>query len=865
MGITPMMSQYRAVKEKYSDCMVLFRLGDFYEMFFEDAVEGSKILGIALTARNKGDGMKAPMCGVPFHAVDGYIAKLTRAGRKVALCDQMTAPDGKGIVEREVIRVVTPGTTFDDSILDKKSNNFVACLVQNFDGYGFAYSDVTTGEFFVTQLRSLSEVETEIQRLYVTEIIMDETLIQNEDMKEIFRKFKWLSYFPFSIYSEPEKVLIDNFGGKFSVIFGLEGKKSAIQASAVLYEYLRETQKTDLKHIDSIRLYSNSEFMDLSDSTFRNLEIFYTLGGSRDGSLCSVLDKTETSMGGRTLRKWMIHPLKSVDQINRRLDSVKALLESSIAVINLRALLSQIFDIERLLARLSLGTGNARDLVALKASLKIVPDIKKLVEGVNGEIFREVIDGLVDVSGLVELIETVIKDEAPISVREGGMIRDGYNAELDDLRKINTDGKSYIAEMQKREIERTGISSLKIKYNKVFGYYIEISNSNLKNVPEDYMRKQTLVNAERFITPELKEYEEKVLTSIDKICELEYELFYAVRMKVVERVLDIKKIANAIGILDATSSFAEVALKNNYCRPEFGDDAGVVEIRDGRHPVLEVLSLSKDFVPNDCVIDPEKNVMNLITGPNMGGKSVYIKQVALIVYLAHLGCFVPASKCRLGLVDQIFTRVGASDNLTKGESTFMIEMIEASNILHNATNRSLVILDEIGRGTSTYDGLSIAWAIVEYLHDKIGAKTLFASHYHELIGLCDKLPRAKNFSVAVSEKPAKHEHEKSDIIFLYKIVEGGTSKSYGIEVAKLAGLPKEVVMKARGVLEKLEKKIIENGERVNVNQTEIFAIKSPEAEREHKVITELKDVDPNNLTPLDALKKLHELKEKGLI
>ncbi len=878
MGITPMMSQYRAVKEKYSDCMVLFRLGDFYEMFFEDAVEGSKILGIALTARNKGDGMKAPMCGVPFHAVDGYIAKLTRAGRKVALCDQMTEPDGRGIVEREVVRVVTPGTTFDDNILDKKSNNYVACLVQNFDGYGFAYSDVTTGEFFVTQFAGLTPVEAEIQRLHITEIIMDESLIDNEDVRAIFAKFKWLSYFPFAIYSEPEKILADNFGIKFSGIFGLEEKKAAIQASAVLYEYLRETQKTDLKHIDGIRWYMNSDFMDLSDSTFRNLEIFYTLNGSREGSLCSVIDKTETSMGGRMLRKWMIHPLKSINEINKRLEAVAFLSGASSLLMDLRALLSGIFDIERLLARLSIGTGNARDLVALKASLKIIPEIKKLVNEMKGEFFKDISNGLIDVSDLVLLIEKAIKEESPISVREGGMICDGYNPELDDLRKINTDGKSYISEMQKREIERTGISNLKIKYNKVFGYYIEISNSNLKNVPDDYMRKQTLVNAERFITPELKEYEEKVLHSMDRICELEYELFYAVRMKVVEKVLDIKKIAGAIGMLDAINSFAEVALRNNYCKPEFGDDAGVIEIRNGRHPVLEVLSLSRDFVPNDCVIDPTKNILNLITGPNMGGKSVYIKQVALIVYLAHLGCFVPASECKLGLVDQIFTRVGASDNLTKGESTFMIEMIEASNILHNATNRSLVILDEIGRGTSTYDGLSIAWAIVEYLHDKIGAKTLFASHYHELIGLCDKLPRAKNFSVAVSEKPAKHEHEKSDIVFLYKVIEGGTSKSYGIEVAKLAGLPKEVVMKARGVLEKLEKKIIENGERVSENQIDIFStttqsnvaledakVDREHVEREHKVLSELRDLDPDNLTPLDALKKIHELKEKGLI
>ena len=874
--LTPMMTQYRAVKEKYSDCMVFFRLGDFYEMFFEDAVEGSKILGITLTARNKGGGVKTPMCGVPYHAVDNYIAKLTRAGKKVAICDQTTEPDGKGIVERDVVRVITPGTTFDDTILDGKSNNYVACLVQSYDGYGFAYSDVTTGVFSVTEFADLSEVASELARVRPSEIIMSVTLLENEQVNGVLRRFAEGVCFPFEIFKEPGTVLMENFGIKAVSVFGLEGKEGALLASASLYEYLKETQKTDLKHIEGMKFYMNSDFIPLGESTIRNLDIFGV-----KGSLVEVIDRTKTAMGGRKLKNWMMHPLRSRDAILARLGAVSEFLESPVVLRDVREVMGGILDIERILSRLSLGTGNARDLVALKESLKKIPELREGVKKFKSEFLKVVTEDLLDMSKLVDLIEKAIKDEVPAIVRDGGMIRDGYNAELDELRSINTEGKGFIADMQKREIERTGISSLKIKYNKVFGYYIEISNANLANAPEDYMRKQTLVNAERFITPELKEYEEKVLNSIDRICELEYELFYGVRMKVVEHIVEIKRIAGAVGRLDVIGGFSELAMAGNYCRPEILEDgasgggAGVLEIRGGRHPVLENMSLAREFVPNDCVIDPAQNVLSLITGPNMGGKSVYIKQVALIVYLAHIGSYVPAASCRLGLVDQIFTRVGASDNLVAGESTFMVEMIEAATILHNATERSLIILDEIGRGTSTYDGVSIAWAICEYIHDKLGAKTLFATHYHELIGLVNRLSRAKNFSVAVSEKPAKNVDGKSDLVFLYRIVKGGTSKSYGIEVAKLAGLPQEVVMKARGVLEKLEADVIEAGGQISEDQIDMFdggrkesggSGDAAEAGREHKALRdELGAIDPDSLTPLDALKKFHELKEKGLI
>jgi len=848
--ITPMMAQYKAVKEKYKDCMVLFRLGDFYEMFFEDAVNGSKILGIALTARNKGDGLKAPMCGVPYHAASSYIAKLTRAGKKVAVCDQMTEPDGRSLVEREVVRVITPGTTLDDNILDKKSNNYVAALAQSYDGYGFAYCDVTTGEFFVTGFNGLDEVFAEVLRIGPAEIIMTESLLNGEAVKNVLRCMSGVAAFSFELIRDPIGILTDNFGIKALAVFGLEDKKNCVLAGATLYEYLKETQKADLKHIESIKFYSTSDFMVLSPSTIKNLEIF--------PGLFSVIDKTKTAMGGRKLKKWMINPLREKDGIIERLDAISSLLARPAELKSLREILGEILDIERILSRLAIGTGNARDLVAMKASLKIIPRVKEILNEFSAVgVLGDSVNGLVDMSGLVGAIESAIKDEPLALVREGGMIRDGYNSELDSLRGLSTEGKTFISEMQKREIERTGIGSLKIKYNKVFGYYIEISNSNLGRAPSDYIRKQTLVNAERFITPELKEYEEKVLNSMERICEIEFEIFQEIRGKVVERARDIRSIADAIAVIDIIAGFAETAIVCDYCRPEILSDDGIIEVRGGRHPIVESLSLSRDFVPNDCVIDPAVNILTLITGPNMGGKSVYIKQVALIAYMAHIGCYVPAATCRLGLVDQIFTRVGASDNLARGESTFMVEMIEAARILHSATERSLVILDEIGRGTSTYDGVSIAWAICEYIHDHIKAKTLFATHYHELIGLVEGMKRGLNLSIAVSEKVGASGH--SELVFLYKIIEGGTSRSYGIEVARLAGLPKEVLMRARGVLEKLENKTIDTGKAVNEDQIEMFE------EREHKTLTELKGLDPNNMTPLDALKKLHELKEKGII
>lgn len=865
-SLTPMMAQYKATKEQYKDCIVLFRLGDFYEMFFEDALIGSKILGITLTSRTKGEGVRVPMCGVPFHAVDNYIAKLTRAGKKVAMCDQITEPNGKTLVERSVVRVITPGTTLDDNILNKKTNNYLACIVHGYDGFGFAYADVTTGDFFVSEFKNFDGIESEIARVTPAEIIVPSSLLDDVRVKKLYAVHSTISIFPYDLVLDPRAIISDHFGVKALQVFGLENKESGVFAAASLYEYLKETQKTALSHIEKISWKTTDDFMPLSNGTMRNLEIFSNVKGDR-GSLVHVIDKTLTAMGGRRLRNWMIHPLKNVKDIENRLDAVNELLGSASVLKDIRGVLVRVLDIERILSRLSLGASNARDLVALKESLLIVPELKRFLSWFKSKFIGDVFEGLIELPQLIDLLDRAIIDSPPAIIREGGMIKNGFNPELDELRLISTEGKTFISEMQKREIERTGISSLKIKYNKVFGYYIEISKSNLKNVPMDYIRKQTLVNAERFITPELKEYEDKVLNSMERICELEYRIFEDLRKKVLENILDIKKIAESISLIDVVGGFSELALNENYCRPEISNE-NVINIKGGRHPIVESLNLARKFVPNDCFIDGNKNVLNLITGPNMGGKSVYIKQVALITYMAHIGCFVPAAKCQIGLVDEIFTRVGAHDNLSLGESTFMVEMMEAATILQKATDRSLIILDEIGRGTSTYDGVSIAWAICEYIHDHLKSKTLFATHYHELITLIDKLESGKNFSVAVSEKPANSADGHAELVFLYKVVEGGINKSYGIEVAKLAGLPKLVIMKARGVLEKLEEGIVDAGIKNHLASRAFSPNKEQIAmfdERDHKALEELRAVDTDRLTPIEALNKIHDLKEKGLL
>lgn len=892
------MAQYKAIKEQYSDAILMFRLGDFYEMFFEDALEASKILQITLTTRDKNSEVKTPMCGIPYHAVDNYLGKLTRAGKKVAICDQVTPPDGKGIVQREVVRVVTPGTTFDSGILDEKVNNFIAAIVSGKEGFGLAYCDVTTGEFKVTGVANLRELEGEIAKVGPSECIMARELLEEPKVKQLLMNFKNTFSFPYGFKAEGEEFLKEHFGVQSLNIFGLEGEKVLNQAAAMLMSYLRETQKTEMKNVQKIVRYETRETMALDRTLIRNLEIFQNnYDGKREGSLMWVMDRTLNAMGGRALRQAVLNPLMNREQIEKRLELVEKLVNNSSLLREVREEMGKIYDIERLLSRLALGIGNARDLNALRVSLEVLPKVKAVIASELGELSTEI----ENLEELCELVARAIREDAPMSVREGGMIASGYNAELDDLRDISTEGKTFIRELQEREIKRSGIASLKVKFNKVFGYYIEISNANRGSVPEDYIRKQTLVNAERYITPELKEYEEKVLTAEDRIKELEYNLFHEVRMAVVEKMLAIQKTARAIGKLDMLGSLAELAVSNNYCRPEISKADGAagraeLVIKAGRHPVVEMLVGRENFVGNDCKMGifseaksgdssqteaenrtiesyPRGQLFSLITGPNMGGKSTYLRQVALIVLMAQIGSYVPAEAARIGLVDRIFSRIGASDHMSRGESTFMVEMQEAAYILNNASERSLIILDEIGRGTSTYDGVSIAWAMMEYIHDKIGARTLFATHYHELIDLAERLPKAENLSVAVRE------NEKEGVVFLYKILKGATDKSYGIEVAKLAGLNAEIVGRARGVLGQLESKHIKRM-KGNPDQLGLF-VEEQKVERaehgelrvhagadqitaENPLLSELKNLDINSMTPLQAMQKLNEMKSSSL-
>ncbi len=867
-----MMAQYRQIKAQYPDCILMYRLGDFYEMFFEDALEAAKILQITLTARNKNGENSAPMCGIPYHAVEGYLCKLTRAGKKVAICDQITEPTGKGIVQREVMRVVTPGTTFDENIIDGRANNYVACVAaegQPETGketkFALAYADITTGEFRVTELIGYKKLEEELMRIGPAECVLGSELLA---VLNPLLQGKNIYLFPYDYSKEAGVELQKSFGVNSLQGFGLAGKKQATLATGMLFEYLKETQKTELKHIQKINYYETSEFMPMDQSLIRNLELFYTGQGKKEGSLINILDQTVSPMGGRMLRNWLMHPLLEKIEIDKRLENVKKIAENSSLMRELRDSLGKIHDMERLLSRLSLGSGNARDLIAMRESLKVIPDLKNLIQ----VSFVEYFSALDELGGLVELIEKAIVDEPPHTVREGGMIKKGFNAELDELLGISTEGKGFIVDLQQREIQRTGINSLKVRFNGVFGYYIEISKANLAAadsrrhgalasaaVPDDYTRKQTMVNAERFITPELKEYEDKVLNAEAGIKELEYELFYGVRMEVVKEILKIQRNAKVVAELDVLANLAYVAVKNNYCKPEI-IEGGEMEIKNGRHPVIEQLTFAKNFVPNDCSFDGARKFL-LITGPNMGGKSTFLRQVALTVLLAQIGSYVPAERARISLVDRIFTRVGASDNLTRGESTFMVEMNETAFILNHATEKSLVILDEIGRGTSTYDGVSIAWAVMEFIHDKIGAKTLFATHYHELIELAEKLEKAGNLSVLVKE------NEKEGVVFLYKIVAGGVDKSYGIEVAKLAGLPVDLVSRARGVLSELENRHIRKT-RVSPDQTGMFEEQPGREHRrvseiENKLAEELDKLDLNKMTPLEAMQKLHEMKGKG--
>ncbi|MFC1612962.1 DNA mismatch repair protein MutS [Patescibacteria group bacterium] len=867
-----MLKQYFEIKSKNKENILFFRLGDFYEMFGADAKEASSILDITLTARYKGTENETPMCGIPYHAAGQYIAKLTKAGRKVAVCEQVSAPNNDGIVKREVTEIITPGTTLDSSLLDKNENNFLVSIVNekqnNQLNFGISFVDLTTGEFKVFEILGEEETLAELKRINPAEVIVDNISIgsrrneykpiQNErSQNDWYWVFKNVSKFVSSSYFEPEKVLCEQFRVNGLEGFGIKEMKLGIKASANLLSYLKDTQKRQLAHINKISVYNRNDYMILDESTVRNLDLIYNYQTkSSDQSLLGILDKTCTAMGARMLRQWIIHPLINLDVIKKRLLSVECAFDCDDLRQELRIMLKQILDIERLLAKIGCNRANARDLISLKESLKIIQNIKSLSAHYRCEMksekcrleyildyneFSRIIDELLP---LIDFIEKFIINDPPVSIVDGGIIKEGNDSALDELRKISSGGKTWIAELQIKERARTGINSLKIKFNKIFGYYIEISNANINSVPEDYMRKQTLVNGERFITTELKEYEEKVLTAEEKIKDIEFKIFNKGILKVIEYAEKIQKIAGIIGQLDVVMNLAQVARENNYTKPNIFEK-NEINIKAGRHPVLEKLCDS-DFISNDLNFDNDSNQLILLTGPNMAGKSVYLRQNALIVLMAQIGSYVPAELANLCIVDRIFTRVGASDNIISGQSTFMVEMQEASNILNNATEKSLIIFDELGRGTSTYDGVSIAWAVIEYIHNNIKAKTLFATHYHELVELADKFDKIKNYRMAVLEN-------EEAVIFLHKIIKGGIDKSYGIEVAKLSGMPKELIQRAEQILKDLE-----SGEASLKIQSNV---QPSLLQKESKIEKEILNADLNNMTPFEVVNFVRKLKE----
>ena len=851
--LTPMMRQYFEIKGQYKDCILFFRLGDFYEMFSEDAQRGAKILGIVLTHRHG-----TPMCGIPYHSVDQYLAKLTAAGEKVALCEQVSDPTLPGIVKREVVRVVTPGTTFSEVLLDQKTNNYVVAILPQRNRFGLATIDITTGSFGVTEVEGYDQLALELQRLKPRECLLPLLHGESSDLKTLCEALDDVHVYFHSTPQNPEKILTHQLKISTVEALGLGQWPIAVNAAGFLVEYLRETQKNGLIHLKRPKPYLPGEFMLLDEATLRNLELLSTFHDhKKEGSLLGVLDRTQTAMGGRLLKQWTVRPLTEKNRIQVRLDAVENFIKEGSIFETLWEEMGHILDLERSVARLSLERGTPRDAMALKSSLQRLPLVKSLLSALNAPLLAELQKKLQPLPDLVSLIDASIVEEPPLNLKEGGFIREGFHEELDELRSLSREGKGFIKNLQQQEIQRTGISSLKVKYNRVFGYYIEISKSNLGNVPENYTRKQTLVNAERYITPELKTYEEKVLTAEDKSKALEAELFRELRETIMESIGLIQQNAEAIAELDVLLSFTSVALKNRYVKPQLRDDF-TLTIQGGRHPVVETMNPSGDFIPNDTHFNAENQQILLITGPNMSGKSTFLRQVALISLMAQIGSYVPAQSAEIAVVDRIFTRVGASDNLSKGQSTFMVEMQEAANILNNATARSLIILDEIGRGTSTYDGLSIAWAILEYLHQQIGAKTLFATHYHELIAVTERLERAQNYCVLV------HEDTQNGVVFLHKIQAGGIDKSYGIEVAKLAGLPRAVIEKAQHILKDLEEGVVEKGIPAELQAHHVdrshSGLSSQGLHSPHPIAEKLKKVDVNHLTPMEALQLLVELK-----
>ncbi len=849
--LTPMMEQYFEIKQNYKDCILFFRLGDFYEMFYEDAIIASKELEIALTGKSCGQEEKAPMCGVPFHSAEVYISKLVERGHKVAVCEQVEdAKIAKGIVKRDVIRVVTPGTILDNNILDEKKNNYLMSIYLSNNKYGISIVDISTGEFLTTQVEDENRVLNEIGHFNPVEILCNETFIDTSVYNEIKSRFAaFISTFPKIAFEY--KMAYRNLCAHFSVVsldgYGLKGFDLCVSSSGALIEYLIETQKINLSHILNISVYSTSQYMTLDISSRRNLELTETLRDkSRKGSLLWVLDKTKSVLGARLLRKWIDQPLLNKVEIEERLNGVEELKENILLREELKEYLSTIYDIERLMTRIVYGTASPKDLLALKISIKILPFINQLLDDCNSNCLKKLQSQFDNCEDIYELIEKSIADDAPFLLREGGVIKDGYNVELDKLRQAKNKGTLWLSELEASEKQKTKIKNLKIRYNKIFGYYIEITNSNKDMIPDRYIRKQTVANAERFITPELKELEETILGAEEKIIQIEYLIFSEIRSKLAENIKRLQTIAYLISTIDVLQSLGEVADKEGYVKPEIIEN-GVLNIIDGRHPVVE--KTIENFVSNNTYLDIENNRLSIITGPNMAGKSTYMRQVALIVLMAQIGSFVPAKEAHISVVDRIFTRVGASDDLSAGQSTFMVEMSEVANILNNATKNSLLILDEIGRGTSTFDGLSIAWAVLEYISNEyiIGAKTLFSTHYHELTELEGRISGVVNYCIDVKE-------ENDDITFLHKIKRGGANNSYGIQVAKLAGLPNCVIDRSKEILSQLsDADIAKNVEKVNSTHNETQA---------NTIIEELKSLNVMSMTPIQAFQILTELQQK---
>lgn len=857
--MTPMMQQYLETKEEYPDCILFYRLGDFYEMFFDDAIKVSKELEITLTGKNCGLKERAPMCGVPFHSASVYIAKLIEKGYKVAICEQVEDPKlAKGIVKREVIRVVTPGTVIDEDLLDDKTNNYLAVIYGSGDNFGFAVSDVSTGEIYITEINGADEVMNEIARYEPKEILANSAAanILSAQVEMRFHISIDECTDDFFEKSDFEQKILTQFNKNNLSEIGLDKKKYAVYAAGAMIEYLEHTQKTSLSYINTITSYEVNQYMDIDVNTRRNLEITETMRDkAKRGSLLWVLDHTQTSMGARLLKQWVEKPLINSMEINKRLQSVRELTDNIMLRDELMEVLSGTYDISRIMSRLSLGTVTPRDLLALKMTLLKLPELEYCLRSVKSPMLADLCKNFDILEDVCALLERAISDDAPVFLRDGNVIKEGFNEEIDKLRIAMRDGKKWLASVEAEEREATGISKLKVGYNKVFGYYIEVTKSAIKDVPETYIRKQTLANCERYITPKLKEIENTILGASEKIISLESHVFEEVRGSVSGEIERLKRAANIISVTDVLLSLAQAAAKNNFSMPEISDN-GRIEITDGRHPVVEKMSGKTMFVPNDTYLNTDEDRMIIITGPNMAGKSTYMRQVALITLMAQIGSFVPAKSAKIGIVDKIFTRVGASDDISSGQSTFMLEMNEVSHILRNATKDSLIILDEIGRGTSTFDGLSIAWAVVEYIHNKrkIGAKTLFATHYHELTELEEKLDGVKNYRIAVKKRG-------DDITFLRKIVRGGADDSYGIEVAALAGVPKEVISDAKKILKSIENDeiIIEHTKKAEEPVSQMEFGDGIAAE----IADELKMLDVTTFTPIEALNKLYELSKKA--